>query len=127
VCPGHKLADRLRVARDRSVRVGPQSASMPDLRRLTNEELDEHLANVAGTTVSSLNGAYLELERRARARMVRAQEEMVASQDRVEASQARAEELTTQTARDTKTLVTLTWAIVALTIVNAVLVLVSIL
>lgn len=100
---------------------------MPDLRRLTDEELDKHLANVAGTTVSSLNGAYLELERRARTRMVRAQEEMAASQNRVEASQTRAEELTAQTARDTKTLVTLTWGIIALTIVNAVLVLVSIL
>ena len=100
---------------------------MPDLRRLTDEELDGHLATVAGATGSSLNGAYLELERRARVRMVLAQEEMAASQGRVEASQTRAEELTAQTAGDTKTLVTLTWAIVALTVINAVLVLVSVL
>ena len=99
---------------------------MPDLRRLTDEELDEHLANVAGTTVSSLNGAYLELERRARARLVDAQEAMASSQLRVEASQTRAEDLTAQTERDTKTLVILTWAIAALTVINAVLVLVSI-
>jgi hypothetical protein len=110
-----------------SVRGGRHIGSMPDLRNLTDEELDQHLASVAGDTVSSLSGAYLELDRRARARMAAATETMVASQLRAEASQAQAETLTAQTAQDTRTLVNLTWAIVALTVVNAALVAASIL
>jgi hypothetical protein len=98
---------------------------MPDLQHLSDEELREHLAQIAGTTTSSLQGAYLEVERRARARMLGAQEQMAVSQARVEASQRRAEALTAQNATGTKTLVKLTWAIVALTIVNVVAVLVS--
>lgn len=98
---------------------------MPDLRQLSDEELSQHLANVAGNTGSSLHGAYLELERRARARLLEAQEQMAESQARVEASQRRAEELTAETARGTNALVKLTWAIAVLTVVNVVAVMIS--
>lgn len=99
---------------------------MTDLRQLTDEALGEHLAVVAGNTGSSLHGAYLELERRARARMMAAQEDMVASQARVEASQKRAESLTADTAKGTEMLVRLTWAILLMTVVNVLGVVISV-
>ena len=100
---------------------------MPDLQHFSDDELREHLAQIAGTTTSSLQGAYLELERRARAEMLEAQEQIAASQARVEESQSRAEALTAQNAAGTATLVKLTWAIVVLTIVNVVAALASVL
>lgn len=105
---------------------GLRLREMPDLRHLSDEALGEHLADVAGKTGSSLMGAYLELERRARARMVIAQENMVASQARVEASQKRAEALTADTAKGTETLVRLTWAILLMTLVNVLAVVISV-
>lgn len=91
---------------------------MTDLRQLTDEELSQRFARVAAQTGPALSTFYQEFDRRARARMLEAQQQMVESQKRVEASQAQAETLTSQTADDTRTLVHLTWAITALTLIN---------
>jgi hypothetical protein len=116
--PAHTLTRRSNRSRQREA--GEQA-------KFSDDELREHLSQIAGSTVSSLQGAYLELERRARAEMLEAQEQIAASQALFEASQSRAEALTAQNAAATETLVKLTWAIVVLTIVNVVAVLASVL
>jgi hypothetical protein len=99
---------------------------MADLQHLSDEELREHLAQIAGTTTSSLHGAYLELERRGRARMWRRKEQMGVLQARSRGVSERSRGADGQNAAGTKTLVKLTWAIVVLAIVNVVVVLVAV-